>query len=53
MRTQPLVTGLLAYATYIAAKCPCSRTLACHLPHFYGAIGAAASMVYWENWLAA
>jgi|MDSX01.1.fsa_nt_gb hypothetical protein len=49
MRTQPAVTALLAYATYLAIACPCSRTLSCHLPHFYGAVGAASFLVAIEN----
>ena len=51
MRSQPLVTALLVYATYIAAKCPCKRTLSCHLPHFFGSVGAASFLVIWENGL--
>ena len=49
MRSQPVVTALLAYATYITAVCPCTKTLSCHLPHFYGAVGAAALLVAAEN----
>ena len=46
---QGLVTLLMAYATWIAAKCPCERTLSCHLPQFYGSVGAATLLVMYEN----
>lgn len=51
MRTQLAVTGLLGYATYITAKCPCTKTLSCHLPHFFYSVGAAVALVTWENGL--
>ena len=49
MRSQAIVTALMAYATYITAKCPCKRTLSCHLPHFFGSIGLASFLVLVEN----
>jgi hypothetical protein len=49
MRTQGVVSVLLAYATYITVKCPCHKTLSCHLPHFFGSVGAAAALVAYEN----
>lgn len=49
MRTQALVTALMVYATWITAKCPCSKTLSCHLPHFYFSVGAATFLVVYEN----
>ena len=49
MRTQPLVSALMLYATYITVKCPCRKTLSCHLPHFFGSVGLAAGLVYLEN----
>lgn len=50
MRSQALVTALLAYATYITAKCPCRKTLSCHLPQFYGSVGLATFLVLSENY---
>ena len=40
----------MAYATYISAKCPCKRTLSCHLPEFGGAVGLASFLVFIENY---
>ena len=51
MRSQPVVSALLAYATYITVKCPCKKTLSCHLPHFYSSVIAAAGLVAIENGL--
>lgn len=31
---QILVSGLMAYATYITVFCPCHKLLSCHLKHF-------------------
>ncbi len=39
----------MAYATYITVKCPCYKTLSCHLPHFYGSVGLAVALVAIEN----
>jgi hypothetical protein len=39
----------MLYATYITIKCPCRKTLSCHLPHFFGSVGLAAGLVYLEN----
>jgi hypothetical protein len=50
MRTQPLVITLTGYATLVALRCPCKRTLSCHLPHYFLSIGLAAMMVLWENY---
>ena len=44
-----VVASLLAYATYITATCPCSKTLSCHLPHIYLSAGGALALVYYEN----
>ena len=49
MRSQLAVTALLAYATYIAANCPCQKTLSCHLPHFFGSVTLASVLVAAEN----
>lgn len=51
MRTQGVVSVLLLYATYITVKCPCKKTLSCHLPHFYLSVGAATALVTYENGL--
>jgi hypothetical protein len=51
MRTKPLVSGLLIYAAVIAVKCPCPKTLSCHLPHFFLSTGLAGALVAWENGL--
>lgn len=51
MRSQAAVSALLAYATFIAVKCPCKRTLSCHLPQFYGSVAAAVALVTVENGL--
>ena len=48
MRTKPLVSGLLLYASVIAVKCPCAKTLSCHLPHFFLSTGLAGALVAWE-----
>jgi hypothetical protein len=39
----------MAYATWIAAKCPCKRTLSCHLREFFLSVGAAGALVAYEN----
>ncbi len=49
MRTQLPVSMLMAYATYLAAICPCKRTLACHLKAFFLATGCATALVVHEN----
>ena len=49
MRYQLFVTLLMGYATVIALKCPCKRTLSCHLKEFFLAVGAASALVVWEN----
>ena len=49
MRSQYAVTGLLVYATYITVKCPCDKTLSCHLPHFFLSVGMATALVAYEN----
>jgi hypothetical protein len=43
------VAALLGYATYITVKCPCRKTLSCHLPHFFLSVGVATALVYSEN----
>ncbi len=49
MRSQVIVSGLMAYATYITVKCPCQKTLSCHLPHYFLSVGAATALVAYEN----
>ena len=49
MRSQPVVSALMVYAAYIAIKCPCARTLSCHLPEFFGAVSVASLLVVYEN----
>jgi hypothetical protein len=49
MRAQKLVTMLMVYAAYIAAKCPCEKTLSCHLPQFYSSVAFASFLVAREN----
>ena len=39
----------MLYASYIAIKCPCRKTLSCHLPHFFGSVGLASFLVLYEN----
>lgn len=51
MRSQPIVSALVAYATYITVICPCRTTLSCHLPHFYVSVGLATFLVAIENGL--
>lgn len=51
MRSQLVVTGLMGYATYLTAKCPCKATLSCHLKPFFLSIGAATVLVAYENGL--
>jgi len=49
MRAQPVVTALMAYATWLSYKCPCKRTLSCHLNEFFLTVGVATSLVAYEN----
>ena len=42
MRTQLAVSALAGYATWLAVKCPCERTLSCHLKPFFLSLGALA-----------
>ena len=49
MRSQGIVSVIIAYALYITVKCPCERTLSCHLPDFFGSLGLASFLVIWEN----
>ena len=49
MRTQPVVTALMTYGAWLAWKCPCQKTLSCHLTPFFLALGTAAGLVAWEN----
>ena len=49
MRHQIAVTGLMAYATYLAWKCPCEKTLSCHLKEFFLSTGVAVGLVIYEN----
>ena len=49
MRCQGLVTALMGYATWITFKCPCDRTLSCHLREFFLPVGVSAVLVAYEN----
>ena len=49
MRSQPVVIALMANATWLAWKCPCDKTLACHLRDFFLSIGVAVTLVVYEN----
>ena len=49
MRHQRIVTALMAYATWLAYKCPCDKTLSCHLPEFFLTVGSATLLVAYEN----
>ncbi|AUD57266.1 hypothetical protein [Pleurochrysis sp. endemic virus 1a] len=49
MRTQAIVSVLMIYATYVTVKCPCDKTLACHLKEYYGSVILAALLVAREN----
>lgn len=51
MRSQYIVSGLLAYATYITVICPCEKTLSCHLKHYFLSVGVASALVARENGL--
>lgn len=51
MRCQAVVTGLMAYATYLVAKCPCEKTLSCHTRPFFLSVGVATGLVLHENGL--
>jgi uncharacterized membrane protein len=42
LRFQGPVTGLLLYAAYLTAVCPCVKTLSCHQREFYVAKVAEA-----------
>jgi len=41
----------MAFGTYLAWKCPCKRTLSCHLVSFYSTVGLASFLVAIENGL--
>ena len=49
MRTQIVVVSLTAYATWLAYKCPCPKTLSCHLAPFFLSVGVAVGLVAYEN----
>jgi hypothetical protein len=49
LSNQIVVTGLLAYATYITAVCPCPKTNSCHKKQFFLSVGVAAGLVAYEN----
>ena len=49
MRSQLVVTGAMAYATYLAAICPCKKTVSCHLKPFFLSVGLATVLVAYEN----
>ena len=51
MRCQHPVTLLMAYATWLTWKCPCKRTLSCHLKEFFLSVGSATALVAYENGL--
>ena len=40
--SQLAVASLTTYAAYITWKCPCSKTLSCHLNEFFLSLSAAA-----------
>ena len=46
---QTLVAFLLAYATYITFNCPCTRTVSCHLRHYFLSVGVASAIVAHDN----
>ena len=46
-----LATGLLAYATIITAKCPCTKVNGCHKKEFFLSTGAAIAAIAYENGL--
>ena len=46
---QTLVAFLLAYATYITFHCPCTRTVSCHLRHYFLSVGVASAIVAHDN----
>jgi len=39
----------MGYATYLATKCPCRKTLSCHMSEFFLSVGAAVGLVLLEN----
>tara|TARA_Y100000768_G_scaffold388182_1_gene382653 strand:+ start:2572 stop:2739 length:168 start_codon:yes stop_codon:yes gene_type:complete len=43
------VASLTTYAAYITWKCPCHKTLSCHLPHFFLSITSAAVITLYCN----
>lgn len=42
---QYLAAGLLAYASYLVAKCPCVRIISCHKTEFFLSVGAGVGLV--------
>ena len=48
-KEQLVVTGLLAYATFITAVCPCRKLLSCHLGEFFVSTLLAQALVIYYN----
>lgn len=42
---------LLAYATWVVFKCPCTKTCSCHLKHYFYSVGLATALIVYENGL--
>ena len=48
-REQMIVTGLIGYATFITAVCPCRKLLSCHLDNFFVSTLLAQAIVLYYN----
>ena len=48
-REQIVVSGLMAYATYITVFCPCRKLLSCHLKSFAASTLLAQAIVIAVN----
>ena len=46
---QKAATGLLVYAAYMTAVCPCRKLMGCHKKEFYLSVAAAVAIVAREN----
>ena len=51
MQSQTLVTLTMLYATYLTYKCPCPKTLSCHLNEFFLLTFMSQTLVAYENGL--
>lgn len=46
---QAVAAALIAYAAWLTWKCPCEKTMSCHLPHYFLAVGGATAIILNDN----